>query len=281
MNDVLASFRAEWLKLSRRPATWVLGLVLMALLLTLGYGFVFLLVVVLSGQPPNRPGVQSGLHTLKPQLYPAHFLQIALGAFSGIGYGSAIAVILGVLSYGSEYGWSTLKTVFTQRPGRLATLAGKLLALALSLAVYSLAVLAVAAAAAAVFGAAYGTFGGWPGIVDVLKAFGAAWLIMGLWAALGVLFAVLFRQAALAIGLGVVYSIAVEGLVINTLSLVSSLTNVRRAFPGANATALVSSFGANAAHALVGPSQAALVLMAYLVVFLLIGAAVLRWRDVT
>jgi ABC-2 type transport system permease protein len=281
MNDVVASFRAEWLKLSKRPATWILGAVLAALLLALAYGFVFLLVVVLSGEPSGRPGVRTALLTLKPELYPAHFLQSTLGAFSGIGYGSAIAVIAGVLAYGSEYGWSTLKTVFTQHPGRLATVAGKLLALAISLAVYSLVVLAAAAAASAVFGAAYGSFSHWPGILDVLKAFGALWLIMGLWAALGILFAVLFKQAALAIGLGIVYSIAVEGLIVNTLSLVSSLTNVRRAFPGANASALVNSFGANAARALVGPTQAIIVVSAYLVVFVAVGAALLRRRDVT
>src|SRR5437667_3047785 len=101
MNDIVASFRAEWLKLSKRPATWILGVVLAVLLLALAYGFVFLLVVVLSGEPPGRPGVRAALHTLKPELYPAHFLQSTLGAFSGIGYGSAIAVIAGVLAYGS------------------------------------------------------------------------------------------------------------------------------------------------------------------------------------
>src|SRR5690348_12432981 len=102
MNDVLASFRGEWLKLRKRPATWVLGLVLVALLLTVSYGFSVLAVVVLSAGPPTRPGAQSALETLKPALYPARFLRTTLGAVSGIGYGNAIAVILGVLACGSE-----------------------------------------------------------------------------------------------------------------------------------------------------------------------------------
>ena len=78
-----------------------------------------------------------------------------------------------------------------------------------------------------------------------------------------------------------VYAIAVEGLVINTLSLVSSLKNVQRAFPGANASALVDWFGhARATEPLVGPTRATLVVVAYLVLFLLVGMAVLRRRDV-
>jgi ABC-type transport system involved in multi-copper enzyme maturation permease subunit len=280
MNDLLAAFRAEWLKLSRRPATWLLALVLAAVLLALGYAFLVVLVVVLGNQPPSRPGVQTGLHTLKLDLAPAHFPQTALSAFSGIGYGSAIAVILGVLAFGSEYGWGTLKTVLTQRPGRLVTFGGKLLTLAAILAIYAVVILACAAGASAVTGAIYGSAGGWPGLADIAKAFLACWLIMGLWTALGALLAVLFKQAPLAIGLGIVYSIAIEGLIVNTLSLDSSLKNIQRGFPGANATALVNSFGGSAAP-LVGPTQAVLVVAAFLIAFVVVAAVLLRARDVT
>jgi ABC-2 type transport system permease protein len=280
MSDLVASLRGEWFKVTRRPATWALGLTLAVILLALGYALLVLLVVVLSNEPASRPGVQTGLHTLKTNLAPLHFLQSTLAAFSGIGFGSAIAVILGVLAVGSEYGWSTLKTVFTQRPGRLTVFAGKLLALALILAILAVVLLACAAGASAVTGAIYGSAGGWPGVVDIVKAFLAAWLIMGLWAALGVFLSVLFKQAPLAIGIGIVYAIAIEGLIVNVLSVDSSLKNVQRGFPGANATALVNSFGSNAAGALVGPTQAILVVAAFLVVFVLISGVVLRVRDV-
>ena len=281
MSDLLASFRGEWLKMTRRPATWAMGLTLALVLLALEYALLVLLVVVLGNQPADRPGVQTGIHTLKADLAPLHFLQSTLATFSGIGFGSAIAVILGVLAMGSEYGWGTLKTVLTQRPGRVTTFGGKLLALALIRALFAVVMLACAAAASAVTGAIYGSPGGWPGLVDILKAFLACWLIMGLWAGLGVLLAVLFRQAPLAIGLGIVYSIAIEGLVVNTLSAAgSSLENVRRGFPGANVTALVNSFGGSAGSALVGPTQAILVVAAFLAVFVGVSAVMLRARDV-
>jgi ABC-2 type transport system permease protein len=280
MSDLLASFRGEWFKVTRRPGTWALGATLVVLLLALGYVLLVVLVSVLGNEPASRPGVQTGLHTLKMNLAPIQFLQRTLAAFSGIGFGSAIAVILGVLAVGSEYGWSTLKTVFTQRPGRLTVFAGKLLTLAAILAILAVVLLACAAGASAVTGAIYGSPGGWPNVVDIVKAFLAAWLIMGLWAALGVFLSVLFKQAPLAIGIGIVYAIAIEGLIVNILSVDSSLKNVQRGFPGANATALVNSFGTNAANALVGPVQAILVVAGFLVVFVLVSAVLLRARDV-
>ena len=41
--------------------------------------------------------------------------------------------MLGVFALGSEYGWGTLKTLFTQRPGRLRVFAAKLAALGIVL----------------------------------------------------------------------------------------------------------------------------------------------------
>ena len=38
--------------------------------------------------------------------------------------------LLGALTIGSEYSWGTLKTILTQRPGRLSLTGGKFLALA-------------------------------------------------------------------------------------------------------------------------------------------------------
>ena len=34
-------------------------------------------------------------------------------------FGGVLALMLGVLTLGSEYGWGTLRTLFTQGPGRL------------------------------------------------------------------------------------------------------------------------------------------------------------------
>ncbi len=43
--------------------------------------------------------------------------------------GGLLMLILGVLVAGSEYGWGTIKTVLTRRPGRVAVFGGKVLVL--------------------------------------------------------------------------------------------------------------------------------------------------------
>lgn len=153
--------------------------------------------------------------------------------------------------------------------------------MALILLLYAIAAIAVGAGASAVLGAAYGLSAGWPGVGDVVKAGLTAWLLMGLWAAAGAMLVTLFRQTAMAVGVGIVYSIGVEGLLLGTLRLVSSLSNVERGFPGANGSALVDSFGPRAATAIVGPDQAALVVTAFLLLFVAVTLGVAQRRDVT
>lgn len=281
MTAIVGCFRGEWLRTRKSPSTWVLGVVLVVLILVLIYGIVALAISFLSHGGTSPTVSASNISTMKAAVSPARFLRSTLGAFSGIGYGNAVAIILGVLVFGGDYSASTLKMVFTQGPSRWATLAGKALTVALVLLLYAIAAIAAGAGASAVLGAAYGGPVDWPGIGDILKAGITAWLLMGLWAAGGAMLVTLFRQTALAVGVGIVYSIGIEGLVLNTLRLVSTLSNVERAFPGANGTALVISFGPRAGNALVDPVQATLVVIAFLAAFLVVTFGVAQWRDVT
>jgi ABC-type transport system involved in multi-copper enzyme maturation permease subunit len=285
VRAVVSSFSAEWLKVRRRPAVWVLGAVLVLLVITLEYGAILLLVLTLPRRASLGPGVTLGM--FRASLHPEHWLQETLASISG-NIAGPIAVILGVLAYGSEYGWSTLKTVFTQRPGRLATLAGKLVALVATVAIFVVALFAATAACSAAIGLADGAAGTWPPVSDVAKALLTALLIMSMWAVLGVLLSVLFRQSALAIGLGLIYAIVLEGLVLNLTAQFSWIRAISSWFPGANATALVRSFGTAIRArggalpaADVGPGQATLVLLVYAAVFVAVTAGLLRARDVT
>jgi hypothetical protein len=73
-----------------------------------------------------------------------------------------MALILGALTLGSEYGWTTFKTVLTQRPGRLALFFGKLLALGVVLALLVVLTLAAGAASGYVIVRLEDTPTGWP-----------------------------------------------------------------------------------------------------------------------
>jgi ABC-type transport system involved in multi-copper enzyme maturation permease subunit len=222
---------------------------------------------------------------LKQAMYPANFVVAVLSGGGG-GFGGAVALILGALTFGSEYGWATLKTIFTQRPARLEVFAAKLLALAAVLAVYDLAIFTAGALVSALVGAYFGHLTPWPSLLSVLEGVLAGWLILAFWASLGTALAVLFRQAGLAIGLGLVYSLAVEGILFGLLGQFDWMKNVEKAFPGANGTALIQTLSTRPRspqnpEPTVGALQAIVVLLAYLVIFAAVSGLVLRRRDVT
>ncbi len=106
-----------------------------------------------------------------------------------------------------------------------------------------------------------------------------------MWTSFGMVLGVLLRQSAMAIGAGLVYSIAIEGLIFALLGRVSFMATVEKAFPRANAGALIEAFGSRLAtrpvQPLVGALQAVLVLAAYAVAFVAIAGAIARGRDVT
>ncbi len=127
----------------------------------------------------------------------------------------------------------------------------------------------------------------WPAAIDILKALGATWLIFECWTLFGMALAFLFRQSAMAIGLGLAYVLAIEGILFRALSgfNLSWLTTVEKFFVGQNANALTGSFGSAIATRgtqapAVSAEQAVLVLAGYALAFIVLTAAVIRTRDV-
>ncbi|HZV48856.1 MAG TPA: hypothetical protein VFD49_03720 [Candidatus Dormibacteraeota bacterium] len=280
MHDLFNSIRAEWLKTRKRPAVWVLAGVLVSVLVAFGYALPW---AVLSHPPPGtRFGPGTSPTQLKQLLYPAHFVGDALG---GGGLAGPIALILGVLLVGSEYGWGTFKTILTQRPGRLHNLAARIVVLYATLVVYVLMVFAAAAGSSAVLALIDGAAIRWPGVWEVVRAMAAAVFIDGWWGLFGMAMAFLFRQSALALGLGLAYSFIIEGLVFNVLGALGSavVRSVERFFPGQNAQALAASFtsGPGATSATIGATEATLVLCLYCLAAVAVSALLLRLRDVT
>jgi hypothetical protein len=97
----------------------------------------------------------------------------------------------------------------------------------------------------------------------------------------------LFRTSAAALGVGLVYVLALQ---IIAVRFIDSFNNgaykwIGDLFDGQNAQALIQSFtspafGPSAAPS-IGPERAALILAAYLAVFLVAAATLIRQRDVT
>jgi ABC-2 type transport system permease protein len=287
---MIATFRAEVRKLRQRPAVWILAGILLVLVVLFGYAVEWIQYATASAS--FRSGGLTAAQ-LKVGLYPASFVKVvANGGVSALG--PALALVLGALAVGSEYGWGTLKTVFSQRPGRIHVLAGQFAALALIVAGLVLAMYALAAASSFVIVLLDGKPVVWPAALDILKGLGASWLVFESWTLFGALLAYLFRQSALAIGLGLAYMLIIEGLVFGLLSgfNLNWLTTAEKFFIGQNATALGESFGqaiqaarggrpAVSSTPLVGAAQAVLVLVAYGLAFIAGSMLVVRRRDIT
>ena len=207
-------------------------------------------------------------------------------------FGGVIALMLGVLAFGSEYGSGTLKTLFMQRPGRLEVFGAKLIALAVALIPFVLVVFALGALASYAIAFREGADTASPSAWLVLRGLAAGWLILTVWAAFGVLLAVLSRGTALATGIGILYALVIEGLLSALASQVSLVDRVVEFFLRANAYSLVAVLGVssddvanNGPGSFSGPfvdgAQALLVLASYIAAFLVLSGWVLRRRDVT
>src|ERR671918_3251014 len=99
------SYRAEMLKLVKWPAMWILGVVLLVLAQVFGYLIPY--VAYRSGGGGGFAGGQNPAQLLA-DILPGRLVPNTLGGFPI--FAGSIAVIIGGIAAGSEYGWGTLKT---------------------------------------------------------------------------------------------------------------------------------------------------------------------------
>jgi ABC-2 type transport system permease protein len=267
---------AELLVLPRRAATWIL----FGIWTFLGVFFAYVIPYALD--PEASP---VGLEELLPE-------SVAGNLLAGFPFfGGVFALMLGVFAFGSEFGWDTPKTLFTQRPGRLRVLAAKLLALAIVLVPFVVALFAAGAVASYVIAQIENAPVDWPSAWLLVRAMAAGWLILAVWAALGVLLGVVTRGTSLAIGVGILYALVIEGLLSALADSVSVLEPLTEVFLRANgysiAVALgasVESIGSNGPGAFGGPFvdgvQGVAVLVAFIAGFVALSGFLLRRRDV-
>jgi ABC-type transport system involved in multi-copper enzyme maturation permease subunit len=267
---------AELLILRKRAATWIL----LGIWTLLGVFFAY--VVPYALDPEDATG---GIRQFLPEALPGTLID-GFPFFGGV-----FALMLGVFALGSEYGWNTLKELFTQRPGRLRVFAAKLAALAIVLVPFVLTLFAAGAVASLVIAQIEGASADFPSAWLLLRAIGAGWLILAPWAALGVLLGVLTRGTSLAIGVGILYALVIEGLLSAFADSVSALEPLTQAFLRANGYSLAVALGDSAASIeangpgsysgpIVAGAQALAVLAASAAAFAGLAALLLRRRDV-
>ena len=283
-----SAFRGELYKVVRRPGIWVLVSVLLVLAILIGYAITWLIYTF--PPPGSSQGLPPGttLADFKVALYPQNFVKQTMSQWGVLG--GVFALIVGVLIQGSEYGWGTIKTLYTQRSGRLTMLFGKIAALAVVVAVMVVALFAVDAGSSSIVALVDGKTIGFPNADVIVKAIVAAFLIFGFWAIFGLALSTLFRQSAMAIGLGLAYALVVEVLIFGLLGGLGGdiVKQIQQWFPIANTNYLAESFGQIRVRGLQGAttpyadaSHAVVMLFVYVLAFTAITAYLSRTRDIT
>jgi hypothetical protein len=273
------STRAELRRLLRWPATWVLGGVWATLNILFTYVFDWISYRTGETTGPAEAGVR--LDSLLPGAVPDVLAQ-GMPMFGG-----AIVMILGALTVGSGYGWGTWKTVYTQGPSRAASFGGTLVALLMLVAGLVLATVGLDLAISALVAVVEGGSTALPAFGGLATSYGGGVLILGMWAAGGVLLGVLARGPALAVGLGLVWSLVVENLLRGVANALPAIEGITNRMPGSSAGSLAGALGGadvadggapGVLHVLSGPVAAGLT-AGYLVICVAVALALVTRRD--
>jgi ABC-type transport system involved in multi-copper enzyme maturation permease subunit len=202
-------------------------------------------------------------------------------------FGGALMLVFGGLVAGSGYGWGTWKTIFTQGPSRRTVLAGSMLALSAFVVAVVLLTLVLCLGVSVTIALTEGTDLVWPSAAEVLTSVLAGCLVLELWALAGYAVGTLARGPALAVGLGLVWTLVVENLLRGVGSVLSPIESLTHVLPGTAAGSLVGSvigvqFGGGTPGVLdvLDATRATWTIIAYLLGFLVLTLTVTQRRDV-
>jgi len=279
-----AVVQAELRRVGRWPALWVLCGSWLVLNLTFGYVFTYL-----SYRSEDGSGFAGGgsravlLSQMMPDQAPITLVQ-GMPMFGG-----ALLMILGALTVGNGYGWGTWKTVFTTGPSRITALGGTLLAIGSVVAGLIVLTLGLDLAASFLVAAVEHQPAAWPTVTALAEGYGSALLIGCMWTAAGVLLGTLARGPALAVGLGLVWSLVVENLLRGVAVLLGPLRVFSDLLPGTAAGSLAGAIGAAPAsdpngtpgvNTILGGFGATALLIGYLLAFAIVSLGLTARRDI-
>ncbi|WP_328530787.1 ABC transporter permease [Nocardioides sp. NBC_00368] len=281
MNTLINSTRAEMLRLRKWSAIWVIVGAWLAL--SLSFGYVFNYVAYKTGDD-NFAGDGASSAQLLAELMPSAIPDVIVSGLPM--FGGALAMVVGALVAGNGFGWGTWKTVFTQGPSRFSAIGGSLAAVTIFIFAMMTATLALCAGVSVAIAATEGQSITMPALSDLAQSFGAGFLVLEMWALLGFLVGVLAKGPALAVGLGLVWSLVVENLLRGVGSLLSGVETVTEALPGTAGGSLVGAIiggpnGTPGVLDVISGERALITVAAYVLVAAVAAVVVMRRRDLT
>ena len=279
MNAFVNSTRAEILRLRKWSAIWVIVGAWLAL--SLSFGYVFNYVAYKTGDD-NFAGDGASKAQLLGELMPSAIPDVIVSGLPM--FGGALAMVVGALIAGNGFGWGTWKTVFTQGPSRIASFGGSVAAVTAFIFTMMAATLALCAVVSVGIALTEGETIVMPGLAELAQSFGAGFLALEMWALIGVLVGVLAKGPALAVGLGLVWSLVVENLLRSVGSLLPGIDTVTDTLPGTAGGSLAGAIigGPNGTPGVldaISGERALITVAAYVVVAAVVAIVVMRRRD--
>jgi len=283
MNSVIDSSRAELLRLRRWPAVWVT--VGVWVFLALMFGYVFNYVSYKTGDLSfSNEGATTA--SIFAQLLPAAAPDVLLQGMPM--FGGALMLVLGGLTAGSGYGWGTWKTIFTQGPSHRAVIGGSMLTLSAVVAMIVLLTTALCLGVSTTIALTEGTDLVWPTTGELLRAALVGFGVLELWALAGYTVGTLARGPALAVGLGLVWTLVVENLLRGVGSLLGPVASLTHVLPGTAAGSLVGAVigvepgtdGTPGVLDVLDATRAVWTVAAYLLAFVVVTLVVTERRDI-
>lgn len=280
MQDLMASTKAEMLRLRKWPAFWIiLGT---WILLNLTFSYLFNYLAYSSGDMKTMSdGLPKDvlLHQMLPAAVPEVFTQ-GMAMFGG-----ALMLILGALTIGSGYGWGTWKTVLTQGPSRITAISGALISLALTVVALVCVAFVADIGVASIIAITQSQSLALPGLSHSVNGIITGTAILGMWTLAGALIGAIARGPALAVGLGLVWVLVVENLLRGVAAIFSPIKVITDHLPGTAAGSM-----AGAMRTVAGPStpgvldilsrtQSLIALAAYVAVFVAATMWLVHRRD--
>jgi len=236
MAAILASTRAELLRLRKWPAVWVTIGAWLALAAMFGYVFNYVSYATGDNGFSNEGQTAASLLAdLLPANVPAVMIQ------GTPMFGGALMMVLGALVAGGGYGWGTWKTVFTQGPSRTAAVLGSLIGLTVTVVGLVLVTLVMCLGVSLSIAVAESQSVVWPSGIDLLQGVGTGLAVLEMWALAGFLLGTIARGPALSVGLGLVWALVIENLLRGTGTLLSAVEAFTHVLPGTAAGSLVGS----------------------------------------
>ena len=204
--------------------------------------------------------------------------------------------VLGGSWAGNEYGWGTIRLILTRRPYRIQHVLASLTVLLIGIALALLAIVAVGSLAGMIVGTVTGHGAVISGILSggflatVLKTFLAAWFVAAFYLIVAFAAAVIFRSAAVGIGIGL-GSLLAQILLYNIFRGLGGVwSTIAQHFPIIYSEAMVqdvaaAGFKSGTALAKISPTdptvaQSIVALGAWMAVLVAVTLIVVRIRDV-